>query len=152
MYNSTYKGSDGIERNTAFNGNFTTNVLVGKEFYFTSKKESKKQSSLLIDIKFTLNGGQRYIPIDLEASKVQNDAVYDYDNAFKPQHPEYFRTDVKIGYKLNGKKITQEWAFSLQNATNRKNVFSQDYDATSQTIVTKYQIGLLPIMQYKILF
>jgi len=152
LYNSTYKGADGIERNTAFNGNYTTNVLVGKEFYFTSKKESKKQSSLLLDIKFTLNGGQRYIPIDLEESKIQNMAVYDYDNAFEPQHPEYFRTDIKIGYKLNGKKITQEWAFTMQNATNRKNVFSQGYDASTQSIFTRYQVGMLPIMQYKILF
>jgi len=152
IYNSTYKGVDGIERNTAFNGNYTTNVLVGKEFYFTSKKPSKKQSSLLLDIKFTLNGGQRYIPIDLEQSQNQNVAVYDYDNAFAPQHPEYFRTDIKIGYKLNGKKITQEWAFTMQNATNRKNVFSQGYDASTQSVFTRYQIGKLPIMQYKILF
>ena len=152
LYNSTYKGVDGIERNTAFNGNYTTNVLVGKEFYFTSKKPSKKQSSLLLDIKFTLNGGQRYIPIDLEQSQNQNAAVYDYDNAFAPQHPEYFRTDIKIGYKLNGKKITQEWAFTMQNATNRKNVFSQGYDVSTQSVFTRYQIGMLPIMQYKILF
>lgn len=150
LYQSTYTGFDGIERNTAFNGNYTTNVLVGKEFYFTSKKE--KKSSLLIDVKFTLNGGQRYVPIDLEESKLQNKTVRDYDNAFIPQYDDYFRTDVKIGYKLNGKKITQEWAFTLQNATNRKNVFSQDYNTTTQEIVTKYQIGILPIMQYKILF
>ena len=152
LYNSTYKGADGLERNTAFNGNYTTNVLVGKEFYFTSKKASKRQSSLLLDIKFTLNGGQRYIPIDLEQSQNQNATIYDYDNAFAPQHPEYFRTDIKIGYKLNGKKITQEWAFTMQNATNRKNVFSQIYDASKQSILTRYQIGMLPIMQYKILF
>ena len=106
----------------------------------------------MLDIKFTLNGGQRFIPIDLEQSKKQNAAVYDYDNAFAPQHPEYFRTDIKIGYKVNGKKITQEWAFTIQNATNRKNVFSQVYDVSKQSVLTRYQIGILPIMQYKILF
>jgi len=82
----------------------------------------------------------------------QPTAVYDYDNAFAPQHPEYFRTDIKIGYKLNGKKITQEWAFTMQNATNSKNVFNQVYDASAQSILTRYQIGMLPIMQYKVLF
>jgi len=152
LYNSTYKAIDGIERNTAFNGNYTTNFLIGKEFYFVSKKEKKSQSSLLIDIKLTLNGGQRYVPINLEESKLLGKTVRDYDNAFIPQYADYFRTDLKIGYKLNGKKITQEWAFTLQNASNRKNVFSQDYDAKTEQIVTKYQIGLLPIMQYKILF
>lgn len=153
VYESKYKGSDGIERNTAFNGNYTFNALVGKEFNFKSKKvEKKNASSLIVDLKFTLNGGQRYTPIDIEASKIASTSIYDYDNAYQDKYKDYFRTDLKIGYKLNGKKITQEWSLNIQNMTNSKNVFAQSYDAEKNELVTQYQIGLLPIMQYKILF
>jgi hypothetical protein len=30
IYNSNYKGSDGITRNTAFNGRYVYNILAGK--------------------------------------------------------------------------------------------------------------------------
>ncbi len=152
LYESKYKGSDGVERNTVFNGNYTFNGLIGKEFFFPSKKEEGSNSSLLIDIKSTLNGGQRFVPIDLEASQQIGQTVYDYDQAFSERYPDYFRIDFKIGFKKNGKKITQEWAINIQNITNRKNVFSEGYSHSSRSIVTRYQTGLLPIGQYKIWF
>ncbi len=153
LYESKYKGSDGVERNTAFNGNYTSNFLIGKEFNVTSKKHAEKAKlTLVIDAKVTLNGGQRYIPIDTEASKIKGVAVYDYANAYVPKYDDYFRTDFKIGFKRNGKKMTQEWSLNMQNFTNHKNVFNQSYNADTQKLVTNYQNGFLPVMQYKILF
>lgn len=153
LYQSRYKGSDLVERNTAFNGNYTTNFLIGKEFHLNpNKQEARAKNKLVIDFKCTLNGGQRYIPIDLEASKLANKAVYDFDHAYSEQYADYFRTDLKIGFKSNGKKITQEWSINFQNLTNHKNIFQQVYDASSQQIIKRYQTGFLPIGQYKILF
>lgn len=37
VFNSTYTALDGIERNTAFNSNYLTNLLLGKEFYITGQ-------------------------------------------------------------------------------------------------------------------
>ena len=36
IYNSKYKGSDNIERNTAWAGGFVGNLVGGKEFVFKS--------------------------------------------------------------------------------------------------------------------
>ena len=153
LYESKYTGSDGALRNTAFNGNYTVNLLLGKEFRFKSKKETKKtESSLVFDLKLTMNGGQRYIPVNLEESQLAGRAVYDYENAFEPQLKDYFRTDLKIGYKKNQKKITQEWALNFQNLTNHQNVFYRAYDEQSGTEKTFYQNSFLPIIQYRILF
>jgi outer membrane receptor protein involved in Fe transport len=153
FYESKYTGANGIERSTAFNGNYTYNVLFGKEFRFGKNKEHKKaENSLVVDLKFTLNGGQRYIPIDLEASQIAGEAVYDYNNSFVPKLPDYFRTDLKIGYKRNEKKITQEWVLYFQNLTNQKNVFYRTYDAETATEKTYFQNGFLPVIQYRILF
>lgn len=153
LYQSKYKGSDGIERNTAFNGNYTTNFLIGKEFQLFPKKENPKaQNKLVLDFKWTLNGGQRYIPINLEESRKVGKAVYNFDRAYEEKYDDYFRTDLKIGYKRNGQKITQEFSINFQNLTNRKNIFQQVYDPATEQIVKRYQTGFLPIAQYKILF
>ena len=99
-----------------------------------------------------MNGGQRYIPVNLEESQLAGRAVYDYENAFEPQLKDYFRTDLKIGYKKNQKKITQEWALNFQNLTNQQNVFYRTYDQQSGTEKIFYQISFLPVLQYRILF
>jgi hypothetical protein len=153
LYESKYKGSDGVLRNTAFNGNYTSNFLIGKEFnLFVDKKDRKANSVFVIDLKSTLNGGQRYIPINLEESGTMGRAVYEYDRAFEEKYNDYFRIDVKLGYKRNGKKVTQEWSVNVMNLTNHRNVFQQVYSASTNTIDTRYQTGLLIIPQYKILF
>lgn len=152
LYQSQYKGSDGIERNTVFNGNYTFNALIGKEFFFKPKDGKSTKSSLLIDLKGMLNGGQRYVPINLEASKIAEVTVYDYSRAFENRYPDYMRMDLKIGFKMNSKKLTQEWSINFQNLTNRKNVFTRTYSPSKGEITTKYQVGFLPIGQYKIWF
>ena len=38
LYESKYVGSDGIERNTSFNGNYVANLLLGKEFKLGKNK------------------------------------------------------------------------------------------------------------------
>jgi hypothetical protein len=151
LYQSKYIGSDGIVRNTAFNGNYTFNFLVGKEFILSSKKEHINQS-LLFDVKTNINGGQRFIPIDLEQSAIAGKAIYDLDRAYEERFATYFRIDAKVGYKRNSKKITQEWSVNLANVTNRRNVFQQVYDAGTNSIITNYQTGFLPIVQYRITF
>ncbi len=155
VYESKYKGSDGIDRNTAFNGNYTFNALAGKEFHFKSKKPLEEQmakSSLLLDAKVTLNGGQRYVPFDLEASQFVGEGVRDYSRAFEERYSDYFRVDFRVAYKRNGKKITQEWALDIQNLTNQKNIFQRAYNTETGQVEDTYQVGLLPVFQYRIEF
>ena len=64
LYSSTYVGSDGVERNTAFNGRYVFNLLGGKEW----KVGKDNRNALSADLKFTNAGGRAYTPIDLESS------------------------------------------------------------------------------------
>jgi len=145
VFDSKYKGSDGVERNTAFNGNYVVNALFGKEFRLNEKNR------LSFDLKSTLAGGRRYTPIDLQASIAQKRTIRTNDN-FSSQYDPYFRLDAKITFRRNGKKIHQEWAFDIQNLTNRQNIFTQSFNTGSQRIENTYQLGLFPLMQYRILF
>jgi hypothetical protein len=150
LYRSNFVPSNGELYNSAFDGNYTFNALVGYEYKF---KQSKKfQSSITIDLKFIRNGGNRYTPILLEESIAQDKEIFDYDNAFSQRYPDYTKGDIRIGFKLVGKKVTQEWAIDIQNFTNRKNVFLRQYDNNKQSITTTYQTGRLPIGLYRIYF
>jgi len=146
LFNSTYKGSDGIDRSTAFNGNYVTNFLAGKEWKINPK------NSISLDGKLNVSGGRRYTPIDFEASKELGYEVLLEDQAFSGQLDAYFRTDLKLGWIRNGKNSTQQLSVDVQNITNQKNVFLQEYDASSEEIETIYQIGLFPVVEYKIMF
>lgn len=146
LFNSTYKGSDGIDRSTAFNGNYVSNFLAGKEWKINAK------NSISLDGKFTYAGGKRYTPIDLEASQELGYEVLQDELAFSEQLEPYFRTDLKLGWIRNGKGSTQQFSVDVQNITNQKNVFLQQYDASSEQLETIYQIGLFPVVEYKILF
>lgn len=148
LFQSKYKGSDGIEHNTTFNGNYVVNVLAGKEFKLGLK------SSFLFDLKATVSGGKRYNPIDLDKSRAEQKTVYDYSDAFAKQRDVYFRPDLKLTYRKGSKngKFTQEFSISLTNFVNHKNIFTESYDKRNDKIIQQFQQGFLPIPQYRILF
>jgi len=148
IFESKYKGSDAIERNTAFNNQHVLNVLGGKEF-----KIGKSGNSVITsDIKCTWAGGRRYTPIDTISSRLSGETQFDLTEEWNRQFPDYFRLDMKVGYRINRPKTSQHFFIDIQNITNRKNYFSQSYDNLRQEIITTYQLGLFPVFNYRIEF
>ena len=153
LYQSKYSGSDGVERNTAWAGDFVVNLVGGKEFNLNKNKENARtRTSLTVDLSLTYAGGQRYTPIDVEESEKRGITVPDFDQAYTLQYPNYFRTDLRVGFKIQGKKVSQEWALDIQNLTNQQNIQFSRYNPNTGEIDFIYQIGILPIMQYRIHF
>ena len=146
LYDSKYTGGDGIERNTAFNGNYAVNALSGMEW------KVRKRGVLQLDAKVTFAGGKRYVGIDLGKSIAASKVQYDLNDIYVHKFHDYFRADLKMSYRLNSKKFTQEWSFNIQNILNTQNVFQQIYDTTAKVVKTEYQLGLFPVGSYKILF
>ncbi|MEE9348830.1 MAG: TonB-dependent receptor [Flavobacteriaceae bacterium] len=146
LYNSEYLANDNIWRNTAWNGNFMMSLLTGKEFRINEK------SSIGADVNFNITGGRRTAPIDLTQSAIDGETVYYLDRIFEDKLENYIRTDLKISYKRNGKRINQEWQVDLRNVFNRRNLFSQTYNVDANEIQNNYQMGFLPVVQYRILF
>lgn len=153
VYDSKYKGSDKVERNTAFNGNYITNALIGKEFVLgNKKKEAKKLHILSFDLKMTYSGGQRYTPVDIAKSIANQSKILIDNEAFTKKFPDYKRVDLKISYKLNGKRITQEWGLEITNLLDNKNPFNQKFNKKTGDISYSYQLGRMIIPQYRITF
>jgi hypothetical protein len=140
-----------VEHNTAFNGNYVYNILVGKEI----RTGKDKRNKLTTDIKFTNAGGRHFTPIDLAASQIAGNTILkSSDYAYSSSYDDYMRLDFKIGYVLNSKsrKLSQTFSLDLQNVTNNDNVFSQSYDNGSKSINTTYQLGFFPNFIYKLQF
>ncbi|MEY2828361.1 MAG: hypothetical protein RIQ33_219 [Bacteroidota bacterium] len=151
IYQSKYKGSDGIEHNTAFNGEYVYNILAGKEF----KIGKEKQNKITLDFKLTQAGGRYFTPTDSVASMVWRKEILKGDSySFSQKIPDFFRMDFKIGYSMNSKKykVAQSIFFDIQNITNNKNIFAYRYNPVTNSVNTSYQIGFFPNFVYRLQF
>lgn len=149
LFDSKYTGSDGVERNTAFNGNYVLNVLAGKEFKFGRNR----QNAFTLDTRLSTAGGRPYTPVDLDASIAAQQEVLT-DNYFGERHSDYFRWDIKVGYRLNSTKrrMTQHFFLDFQNVTNHQNVFQQRFSPARGSINTVYQRGFFPDVLWRVQF
>ncbi|TSE10722.1 MULTISPECIES: TonB-dependent receptor [Aquimarina] len=150
FFESKYEGSDGIERNTPFNNGQVINFLAGKEV----KVGKEKKNALLFDTRLTFSGGRYFTPVNLESSQQAGFEVLQEDIAFSEQYDDYFRWDVKFGYKINSKSKKQSHQFyvDLQNVTNKTNVFERRYNRVTNQIDQVDQTGFFPDFGYKFQF
>jgi len=147
IYQSKYTAADGIERNTRFNGNYVSTLVAGKEF-----SSANKLRTFGLNIKTVYAGGLRTTPIDLAKSIEKGYGVYREKEAFTLQNPAYFRTDIRVSMKWNRRHHTSTLSLDIQNVTNRHNVYGDRYDDMKNKIVTTYQNGLIPVLNYKVEF
>jgi hypothetical protein len=149
IYDSKYIASDGVERNTAFNGKYVFNILGGKEW----KVGEGNRNAFSVDVKFTNAGGRAYTPIDLASSQAAGTEVLS-SKIYSDFYKNYYRLDIKAGFVINSKnkKLSQTISLDIQNVTNHNNVFSQSYDRQRNSINYTYQLGLFPNLLYKIQF
>lgn len=153
LFQSRYKGSDNVWRNTAFNGLYVVNALGGYEYRFSGKKDkTNKRHTVAIDTKLTGAGGRYYTPIDLAASDAQNREVRIDSLAYTLKYPDYFRWDLKISYRVNMKRVTQEFSTDFQNMVNIKNIFRKVYNPRTNSLNNEYQQGIFILPQYRLLF
>jgi hypothetical protein len=88
----------------------------------------------------------------LEASNAAGREIRDDINAYSEQLSPYFRTDFKLGIRMNYKKFAQAFYFDVRNVTNQQNVFSESYSTRSKQVTTRYQTGFFPIFLYQVWF
>ncbi len=145
LYKSTYLPSDGIWRSTRYNSNSSFTFLLGKEWSFNTKRPS----SLGLDIKLISGGGVRVTPIDLPKSLLQKTTVLIPSKIYAEKLKPIFRLDVQMEWKVQYRKMTGSFILGVQNALDTKNQVSQRFDANSGTIVYSYLLGRIPVFGFK---
>jgi hypothetical protein len=151
IYDSKYKGSDGVERNTAFNNQLVGNLLAGKEW----KVGKTKRNAITLDTKVTSSQGNPFTPINLDGTRANAGREVRFeDEAFSQRYDNYFRWDVKMGFQLNGKKkkISHRFFIDFQNVLNIENEFVRRYNQVTDEINSVSQIGFFPDVLYRIQF
>ena len=140
LFDSQYEGSDGLERNTGFNTQYVLNGLLGKEW-----RVGRNKNFLSVNVKVTTIGGKYLTPVDFSASQQLGRTIYKENEAYSEKQDAYFRTDLKIAFRKEYKRSTLEITIDLQNVTGNQNIFTQSYNARTNTIVTQYQQGFFPV-------
>lgn len=148
LYKSTYTALDGIERNSRFDANYASNVLVGKEFKFGKKKNK----TFGINTKVSLLGGNRYTPIDLAASQANGYTVYQYDKRFSEKGEDVFFLNLGLTYRVDMKRTSHSIKIDIQNLTNYQAVVSEYYNERTNQIEQYTQLSLVPNLVYRVKF
>ncbi|HAW19429.1 MAG TPA: hypothetical protein DCX14_04530 [Flavobacteriales bacterium] len=151
VFDSKYKGSDGVLRNTDFNGRYATNAVFAKEFTLS------KKSMISVGAKITAVGGKWYGPPDVALSNQTKELEVIDSLRNTKQFPDYFRADLKVNYRLNAKRMTHEVGIDIVNLFGTKNVLSLTYapdesNDPNKSIRREYQLGRLPLFYYRISF
>ncbi|HSJ69533.1 MAG TPA: TonB-dependent receptor [Anditalea sp.] len=152
LFEALYKGSDGVWRDTEFNGNYAFNLLGTKEF-------KTRRGLIGVGTNLTTAGGRRYGPVDVERTQEAQEVIFHDATRNSLQFRPYFRADLRVNYRINTKNLHHEIALDLINVLNTKNILSLtwapneiDNPDPDKSIIQNYQLGFLPIFYYKIDF
>ena len=149
LYEAKYKGSDGVQRDSRLNGRFNNNILVGKEFKVGN---NGRNNTIGVNFRSSWAGNQRYTPVDLPASIEAGVPLYRLEDVYTAKYPNYFRLDFQLSYRKNKPRITSEWRLDIQNVTNRQNILEDFYSVSQQREIFEDQLGLIPVLSYRIQF
>ncbi len=152
LFESKYRGSDGVLRDTEFNGNYAFNLLATKEF-------DTKRGLIGVGTNLTTAGGRRFGPVDMQRTLEQQNIIFTDEGRNSLQFDPYFRADLRINYRINSPRLSHEIALDLINVFNTRNILNLTWSPNElqnpdpeQSVIQNYQLGFLPIFYYKVDF
>jgi hypothetical protein len=150
VFDARYRTWDQKDRNTRFNAQFSSALSLGKEF---AKQTLSKNRLFGFNIRALYHAGYWTTPIDeMSFSSPGSTAYEEGQSAFSDRLPAYFRVDARVYFKVNRKNYTRTLSLDVQNLTNRKNISYRIYDPFRNSPVYQYQLGILPVLNYRVEF
>jgi hypothetical protein len=138
LFEARFTDSYGSDHNTRWNTNYIGNFVIGREF---EKQKEDRKRTWGANLRAVCMGGQRY----------ESDPDENLD-PWEGQYAAYYRIDLRVYLKREREGRTGMWALDLQNATNAQNEAYRYFDQRKYEMVTKYQLGLIPNLSYRIEF
>lgn len=146
VFDSKYKGGDGIEYHTTFNRGQVVNLLAGKEWMIN------KKHVLGVSAKITYMGGLRYTPALYEESLAAKRYIPDYSQSFAAQFPASTGVDLSITYKVNKSRYTGTWYVMMKNTLLQPDYGDPYYDFISRDVIIDQMKMPFPHIGYKMEF
>jgi hypothetical protein len=147
FYSSRYKDVDGAEHDTRWDGQYLFNAFGGKEY---RKVKEDRVRTWGFSGRANVAGGPWCPPLPVYTD-VQGNVIYAGDPDWV-QLPAYYRIDLRVYLKMDRKGRTGLWALDLQNVTGARNAAFRYFDFRKHEVITKYQLGLIPNLSYRIEF
>ena len=92
------------------------------------------------------------MPIDLDASKTVGNSVFSLKNGFDQVLDDYVRLDLRIYRKWNAARRSNMLSLDIQNSSSENQIVYNYYDRVQQKILGKKQLGIIPILSYRVNF
>ena len=138
-----------MKRDARYNGQYTVHFTGGKEF---RKEKESHTRTFETNIKVLYLGGFRDTPINRFRSFVSGRTVYREDQAFETKLSDYARLDVRIAWTKNKPSYTRTISIDIQNLLNIQNDAYYYYDSFKRETVLNKQLGIIPVIAYRIEF
>lgn len=138
LYKSEYENQEGQYLPSKFDGRYNFNATVGKEF---QKRKSESSERLFgINSRFFYQGGFRQQSLSV------------YGGPYEVPVGDYFRVDLRIQWTRFRPRYTRMFAIDIQNALNTENPAFFYYDEVQGKEVLRTQLGIIPVLVYRIDF
>jgi len=150
LFDSKYRGGDGVWYDTRFNRNYIINGLIGKEWMVGRNN----RNVLGVNLKLTLQGGDRYSPVDEQATLDHPDQTTQYDETqvYSNQLAPIFLANYTISYRMNRNRVSHEFAIKALNATGYQEYFRHEYNLKTGVIEPRRIKNALLNLVYRIDF
>lgn len=155
LFRSEYRAQDKVWRHQLYDRGYMVKVLGGKEWMMGKRK----QNIFNVSVKYTLQGGPRYTPMDIDAMNALMDAgqmveheLFKDNEAMSKQYKPEHTVDLTVSYKINGKKVSHTIAFEGLNLLMNETPFVERYDLRTRTVKTDKTGISLPNLFYRLDF
>jgi hypothetical protein len=152
LYKSQYRGLDKVWRNQLFDRGYMFKILGGKEWMIG-------KNVFNISAKYSIQGGLRYTPVDIDAMNARvaqgildDDPIYVKGKEFSKRFDPTGVVDLTVSYKINKRKVSHTFAFEGLNILGSEAPQYQRYDlSTGKVRIDKAGISL-PNIFYRLDF
>lgn len=148
IFDSKYKGDDGVERNTRFNTRWMFNLLYGKEWVLGAQNNK----FLGVNARVNFFGGKRNTPVNPSQSILAEDVVYDSTRLFEEQESGQKFVSIAVNYRINKKRYSSILSLQMVNLLMDKENYGLYYNYKSKQ-VERFEFAVpVPNLSYKIEF
>ncbi len=152
LYKSEYRGEDKVWRNQLYDRGFMFKILGGKEWMIG-------KNVLNVSAKYSIQGGLRYTPIDVDqmraniaAGVIDDTPIYKDNEAFSQRFDPTSIVDLTVSYKINKRRVSHTIAFEGLNILGAKAPQYQRFDLGTLDVRTDKSGISLPNVFYRLDF
>jgi len=153
LLNAETKQTTGFEKDR-YAVDFIGKLTLGREWPGTDRKQRNRSYGL--NLALIAHGGERYGVVNSGREQDVNIRRYfaaqSLSSGFVNSLGTYFRPDLRLYKTKTRAKTTTTLALDIQNAAGIQNVGNVYYDAFLERPEERLQLGLIPVLSYRILW